>query len=592
MNLRRTPLRLLMVAAVTLASFVGVVTGAPTASAVGATIVAIEGDTLTVTSPPGLINTISVGRDGTTFKVKDLSSPYLAGGGCTPGAGGWIDCPGSGVQAVEVDLGDQNDYLYFSSLEGLSTWVDLGPGDDFVQDDKSDDIINGGAGNDLVSLQAGGADWVFGEDGADVVSYYCTTAPSFCTGTGGVSVTLDGRPNDGPAGEHDFIDPRTEQVIGTGDDDVLIGNGRPNDLLAREGNDVVDGRGGDDHLDGGHGDDTIRSSTKDGADVIVAGAGTDTVDYSARSAAVKVRLTGAVSGEVGEGDTLDPDLERVLTGSGADDISFEAAAARGPSDPPVQVSAGAGNDKVTGSPYADILRGEAGSDTVSGLAGNDTLDGGTANDVFNGGSGTDTADYTSRIGGISIDLDGVADDGNVAVNEGDNVKADVENLLGGAGPDTLTGSNYANVLDGGAGADTLNGLGSNDTLRDGGGNADVLVGGAGIDVADYGTRTTGLTIDLDGIADDGTTGGSENDNVQADIEILRLGSGADVVTGSASANVIYGHHGNDSIDGGAGSDTLYGEEGNDTLTGGTGTDTVNGGNGTDSCFGETQVGCP
>jgi len=71
----------------------------------------------------------------------------------------------------------------------------------------------------------------------------------------------------------------------------------------------------------------------------------------------------------------------------------------------------------------------------------------------------------------------------------DTIGSDVENLIGGLGNDTLTGSDGPNALDGGpAGNDTLNGLGGDDFL-DGGcqgsknpcvyrKDADVLIGGA------------------------------------------------------------------------------------------------------------------
>src|SRR4029077_2526985 len=51
----------------------------------------------------------------------------------------------------------------------------------------------------------------------------------------------------------------------------------------------------------------------------------------------------------------------------------------------------------------------------------------------------------------------------------------IENVNGTAGPDTITGNEFANVLDGRDGNDTL----------DGGFGDDTLIGGAGIDTASF-----------------------------------------------------------------------------------------------------------
>src|SRR5262249_12841105 len=56
----------------------------------------------------------------------------------------------------------------------------------------------------------------------------------------------------------------------------------------------------------------------------------------------------------------------------------------------------------------------------------------------------------------------------------------IENAIGGAGNDTITGNDADNVLFGGAGNDTLSGGKGNDTLVGAAGN-DTLTGGAGND---------------------------------------------------------------------------------------------------------------
>ena len=62
-------------------------------------------------------------------------------------------------------------------------------------------------------------------------------------------------------------------------------------------------------------------------------------------------------------------------------------------------------------------------------------------------------------------LDNVGGDGEPSEN--DNVAPDVENVVGGRGPDTILGSDSPNGLTGGAGEDFLDGLGGRDDIRAG-----------------------------------------------------------------------------------------------------------------------------
>src|SRR3954447_6518322 len=116
-------------------------------------------------------------------------------------------------------------------------------------------------------------------------------------------------------------------------------------------------------------------------------------------------------------------------------------------------------------------------------AGNDTIYGGSAGDTFvsegggdslRGGAGVDAVDYSSRTAAVSVSYDGIANDGESG--EGDYVYTDVENVVGGAGDDTVGGSSAGNFLDGGPGDDTLSGAGGNDRLT-GGAGADAVNGG-------------------------------------------------------------------------------------------------------------------
>lgn len=110
-----------------------------------------------------------------------------------------------------------------------------------------------------------------------------------------------------------------------------------------------------------------------------------------------------------------------------------------------------------------VLGGSGTDDLVSDRGG--TLDGGAGNDVLRsqvqadlliGGTEYDTVSYAGRNVPITADADNTyGDDG--AAGEGDTIKKDVEEIIGGSGPDNLTGNEFDNVLNGGPGDDILDG---------------------------------------------------------------------------------------------------------------------------------------
>jgi serralysin len=173
----------------------------------------------------------------------------------------------------------------------------------------------------------------------------------------------------------------------------------------------------------------------------------------------------------------------------------------------------------------------------------------------------------------------------------------IENALGGAGGDTLIGSETANALDGAGGADSLRGNGGddvvsggtgNDVLDGGGGNDtlsggddndtligaagnDRLDGGAGSDTASYATTSAAVKISL-AITGAQATGGGGIDTLTG-IENLTGGSGADLLVGDGEANRLEGNGGADQLLGGDGADILLGGAARDMLVGGGGGDT-------------------
>jgi Ca2+-binding RTX toxin-like protein len=412
--------------------------------------------------------------------------------------------------------------------------------DDLVTLDVDEHALFGGAGGD--SIDGGGAIEGQGFEGRLSIS----GGEDWDELTGGVSGdTLEGGP---------------------GIDELAGGDGA-DDLFGRDGGDTIQGGRGSDFLDGGDGpdieeagdgDDTFdQGSAQNGADQIVGGGGTDAVAFDRRSSPVGTTLDGvADDGEAGELDNVGSDVEGVLGGSGADDLSGDGSAnffdgGAGPDT----IEAGGGGDNVTGGPGADELTGGAGQDVVNyfGAPNGMIIDlrAGTTSGVH----GPDT------LGGFENASGTVHDDGLVGDQE-------ANHLIGRGGTDRLAGGAGADELDGGTSRDRLSG-------QEG---PDRMIGGPGRDVVDLSGAAGPVTIDLDAGSADG-----EGVDVLTGIEDAVGGGGADVLFGDVRANRLIGLAGSDRILGRGGNDELKGKTGNDDLRGGRGDDRLDGGLGRDRC---------
>lgn len=219
---------------------------------------------------------------------------------------------------------------------------------------------------------------------------------------------------------------------------------------------------------------------------------------------------------------------------------------------------------------ADILIGTAGDDVLQGFGGNDTLSGGLGNDVLDGGDGRDLASYRDITTALTIDLRlaGTAQDTGGA---GLDTLIGIENVMGGAGNDTITGDGGNNILSGGAGNDWLIG-GDGDDILDGGAGDDALIGGNGTDTITYASATGGVSIIM-WLRGFQPTGGAGAD-AYSSIEIFVGSRYDDSFISNEFDHVLKGGAGNDGLYGMGGSDTLLGGLGDDWLDGGFGIDTV------------------
>lgn len=306
------------------------------------------------------------------------------------------------------------------------------------------------------------------------------------------------------------------EIAGGPDDDTLIGGPSADELSPSDGDDVVDGNGG-----------------------------TDTITFTSTA----LQVTG-VRLDLGDGAPQS-------TNEGTDTVEDI--------------------EDVVGSLGPDVLRGSAADNRLAGLNGDDVLSGEGGNDQLYGSYGNDTAGYDAAPAGVTVNLRTRTAQPTGAA--GNDLLSEVENLVGSAFADSLTGDIYPNRLDGGDGGDTLSGYHGNDILAPGsspsGGpdGADAVDGGVGVDTITYAGRTGGVAVrfgyprnvgaDPNG---DGLSSPAEEGDRVHNVQNVTGGDGNDRLNAAAGVNVLLGGKGDDLIAGGAGADTLDGQDGADTVT--------------------------
>ena len=360
-----------------------------------------------------------------------------------------------------------------------------------------------------------------------------------------------------------------ERLYGQEGNDVIEGEAGGDYLYLELGNDQVRGGDGSDSFD----NPSYSSAPADGADLISGGRGSDTLDLSDRPHNLSVTLNNtADDGAAGEFDNIMADIEYTYLGAGNDVFNADTAQAnaaemvnsvdgRAGND---TINTGEGDDRMYGGPGSDTLGGQAGNDDLRGDDDNDTLSGGDGDDYvtagvgsdvikgdagddqlyqqgsadgsdsISGGTGVDSADFSGRTTNMRITQDNVDPDGagplkgndgadadlNNVAEEGDDVRADVENLSTGSGNDLISAGFAAanalgldNTFRGYLGNDVIHGGNGEDTLYGSTGD-DNLTGGAGGDAL-YGESGADVLSALDGYFDY-LDGGSDNDTQTSD----------------------------------------------------------------------------
>ncbi|WP_147126671.1 calcium-binding protein [Shimia ponticola] len=241
---------------------------------------------------------------------------------------------------------------------------------------EDDDILFGGAGQDMLSGSAG-HDVLSGESGDDRL--------------------FGGSGND--------------QLFGGTGDDLLSGGRHADTLSGGDGDDTLNGGSSNDVLDGGDGADNLIGGG--GADTITGGLGNDRINGGSGN--------DTVAG--GEGD------DRIKSGSGDDSVTG--------GDGRDYINAHKGDDVVDGGAGNDTIYLGAGADIASGGAGSDRfvfrtqdLDGNTNQilDYARDGSGRDRLDLRQ----LNLVNNGSSVDDWIAANLSQQQDGDIEIDLGGA----------------------------------------------------------------------------------------------------------------------------------------------------------------
>ncbi|MEH6645905.1 Ig-like domain-containing protein [Sulfitobacter sp.] len=342
--------------------------------------------------------------------------------------------------------------------------------------------------------------------GVDVTGGTYGSNPFFAT-TGGSGTVVFGTGFDG-------------LITGSGSDpafvsDVLVGMAANETISGGAGDDLIIGGGGNDSILGGDGNDSILAAANDGADVIDGGAGDDTLLIAPAAAE-----TFTVAQNVGNGvditvgtlsratgiETLDINVSNgantvILTGDlAAEGMTDVTVSGDGTSTVGVQDDAVDASGLTSGAGTTVSFDGGGGDDVFK------VNDGATSN-VFTAGedagdTDTDTLDYSAFTSGVTVDLD---DSGAVTGQSATGFASvsGVEDVVGSAQADVISGDGDDNLITTGGGSDTVS-------------------GGAGDDTVVVAAGTYVFTSNADGSVT--VDNGSDEVEIAADVETLTIGA--------------------------------------------------------------------
>ena len=429
------------------------------------------------------------------------------------------------TENLVVNMNGGNDM--FSATGNLAALikitVDGGAGDDTILGGNGADLLIGGTGNDFIDGQQGNDTILMGEgddtfqwdpgDGSDTVeggAGFDTMLFNGSNASENIDIAANGErvrfTRDVAAITMDLNDVERIRFNALGGaDNIVVNDLSGTDAREVEINLAVNGAG-----DGAADKVTVQGSNGNDGQIKVATVGGAIV---VSGLAAQTTITGSEAAN----DQL------VVNGLAGNDVIDASGLATGMIK--LTLNGGAGNDALTGSAGTDLLNGDAGDDRIirnAGPAGADVVEGGDGTDTFelNGATSGETIAVTANGARVAVETGGeVSDLGgveNVVVNAngGNDTISAVGNLAalikltvdGGAGDDTILGSNGADTLLGGAGNDFIDGQQGNDTILMGDGDdtfqwdpgdgSDTVDGGAGFDTMLFNGANIGEIFDL------------------------------------------------------------------------------------------------
>ncbi len=221
---------------------------------------------------------LTVAYDGNSFEVG-AASALASGEGCAYASANRrrVSCPAQPARWLMADLGPGNDSF---EVEGSLSAVDFvrvngGDGDDLIRGGPEDDLLQSGPGADRVYGEGGddgvigglpGPTFLYGGPGGDLLAAGGGCAGGALVGGPGrddasfaetqahpgtlyISLAAGWAWIDAIKGCHKVrLDRSDEDIEGSFDNDVLIGDSGPNMLLGQPGVDSFFGRGGNDTI--------------------------------------------------------------------------------------------------------------------------------------------------------------------------------------------------------------------------------------------------------------------------------------------------------------------------------------------------------
>ena len=354
-----------------------------------------------------------------------------------------------------------------------------GDGDDTINGNGNDNVLNGGKGADTL-ISWNGADTLNGGEGNDVI-YFGRNLSSVDHGDGGAGrdalvlqgnydITLSGanltgfesislqsgsnkKFGDGSGEFYDFIIATTDSLVTAGQQMIVNGQSlRVGEDFTFDGSAEHDGRflvyggNGVDDLTGGDGVDVFffEGNRWGAGDKVDGGAGRDALVISGGNGLTQITFAAnaltsiesiSLNNHFATDPTQKPSYDLVLNNGNV--AAGETLIVNGSSIPAGQYVKVDGRGVVDGNL---LMFGGGGNDTLRGGAGADELVGGGGADSLNGGAGVDTFRYDATTDSTASKTDLIGDF-KVGVDKIDLSRIDANTLAGGDQAFTFIGSN-------------------------------------------------------------------------------------------------------------------------------------------------------